>query len=93
MSPAIHLIDDLPAVLAIFRYRDGGVLVLAAVAPSGSWQVGRPSDQRVAGVAASTPTAVFAQGAVQSARIRRSGLLVPAAAVPVRGGFARLAQD
>jgi hypothetical protein len=33
MSPAIHLIDDLPAVLAIFRYRDGGVLVLAN--PSG----------------------------------------------------------
>jgi hypothetical protein len=64
-----------------------------AVAPSGSCQVGRPSDQRVAGVAASTPTAVFAQGAVQSARIRRGGLLAPAAAAPVPGGFARLAQD
>jgi hypothetical protein len=38
MSPAIHLIDDLPAVLAIFRYRDGEVLVLA-----------NPSDHRIVG--------------------------------------------
>jgi hypothetical protein len=59
----------------------------------GSWQVGRPSDQWVAGVAASAPTAVFAQGAVLSARIRRDGLLAPAAAAPVPSGFARLAQD